>query len=273
MLDTCEQYAQSHNLQFSTDPNPSKSKSKCIYFTGKLRHVSLPDPLNLFGEQLPWVNSAEHLGHTLHKDCTMDMDARTKRASYIDKTSDIRNIFEFAHPNQILKAGQVYCTDAYGFMLYDLSSQASQSFYKSWNTFVKLAWGVPLDTYTYLVENCLAENFVPLRKQICTRYVSFFNKLFTSSSKEIRHLARIVAHDANSTVYKNLKYIQELSGWNPWDSTGHQIGLKIESSRVPPNNEWRMTLLKKLLATRMLKSFDLEDTKHISVMIDSLCNT
>ena len=103
-----------------------------------------------------------------------------------------------------MKAGQVYCTDAYGFMLYDLSSQASQSFYKSWNTFVKLAWGVPLDTYTYLVENCLAENFVPLRKQICTRYVSFFNKLFTSSSKEIRHLARIVAHDAKSRVYRTL---------------------------------------------------------------------
>ena len=99
------------------------------------------------------------------------MDARTKRPSYIDKTSDIRKIFDFAHPNLILIAGQVYCTDAYCFMLSDLSSQESQSFYKSWNTFVKLAWGVSLDTYTYLAENCLAENFVPLRKQICTSYI------------------------------------------------------------------------------------------------------
>ena len=37
MLQCCEQYAKEHNLQFSTDPNPSRSKSKCIYFTGKLR--------------------------------------------------------------------------------------------------------------------------------------------------------------------------------------------------------------------------------------------
>ena len=126
MLDLCEKYALKHNLQFSTDPNPSKSKSKCIYFTGKLRHVSEPDPLSLFGEELPWVNSAEHLGHTLHKDCTMHMVARTKIASYIDKTCDIRNTFNFAHPDQILKAGQVYCSDAYGFMPYDLSSQAAR---------------------------------------------------------------------------------------------------------------------------------------------------
>ena len=127
LLATCEQYALQHNLQFSTDPNPSKSKSKCIYFTGRIRNANVPDPLQLFGEELPWVDSAEHLGHTLHKDCTMEMDARSKRAIFIEKTSDIRYIFKFAHPEQILKAGQVYCSAAYGFMLYDLSSQASQS--------------------------------------------------------------------------------------------------------------------------------------------------
>ena len=58
MLETCEQYALQHNLQFSTDVNPTKSKSKCIYFTGRMRNVSEPDPIELFGEQLPWVSSA-----------------------------------------------------------------------------------------------------------------------------------------------------------------------------------------------------------------------
>ena len=89
------------------------------------------------------MDSAEHLGHTLSKDCTMDMDkdAGVKRAQFIDRTSDIRETFGFAHPEQILKAGQVYASDVYGFMLYDLSSQSSQSHLKSWNTFVKLACG------------------------------------------------------------------------------------------------------------------------------------
>jgi hypothetical protein len=65
----------------------------------------------------------------------------------------------------------------------------------------------------YLAKNVLAKNFVPLRKQIYSRYVKFFQHLFTSTSKQIRHLARIVSLDARSTVYKNvkLKFIQELS--------------------------------------------------------------
>ena len=133
----------------------------------------------------------------------------------IDKSSDIRDQFKFAHPDQVLKAVQVYASDAYGFMLYDIQSHASQSYMKSWNTFVKLAWDVPLNTYTYIVENCLAESAVPFRKQICSRYVTFFRNLFTSSSNEVRHLVRIISRDAKSTVFRNIKYIEEVSGLSP----------------------------------------------------------
>ena len=31
MLDKCQQYATEHNILFSTDPNPNKSKTKCIF--------------------------------------------------------------------------------------------------------------------------------------------------------------------------------------------------------------------------------------------------
>jgi hypothetical protein len=273
MLETCEQYAVQHNLEFSTDPNPTKSKSKCIYFSGPARNVVLPDPLQLAGELLPWVSSAEHLGHTLHQDCTLDLDAKRKRASFIDKSSDIREGFNFAHPEQIMKAAQVYVSDCYGFMLYDLASQSSQSYLKSWNTFVKLAWEVPRDTYTYLVENVLAKNFVPLRKQIYSRYVKFFQHLFTSTSKEIRHLARIVSRDARSTVYRNINFIQEMSGLSPWDFSSWRIVQEIQNTAVPPNNEWRLTLLVKLWEERRQRSALLEDTSRLTQMIDSLCNT
>ena len=273
MLDTCEQYAMQHNLEFSTDPNPSKSKSKCIYFTGQARNVVLPEPLKLLGEELPWVSTAEHLGHTLHQDCTMDLDAKRKRATFIDKSSDIRETFHFAHPEQIMKACQIYVSDAYGFMLYDLASQSSQSYLKSWNTFVKLAWDVPRSTYTYLVENVLAENFVPFRKQIYSRYVSYFQHLFTSTSQEIRHLARIVSRDARSTVFRNVKFIQEMSGLSPWDYSSWRVVQKIENATVPPNNEWRLSFLEKLLEQRRQKSALLEDTSRLTLMINSLCNT
>ena len=121
-----------------------------------------------------------------------------------------------------------------------------------------------------LVENSLANQFVPPRKQICTRYVNFLSKLSISSSKEVRHLAKIVSRDAKSTVFRNIQYIKNLSGLSPWDHTANQIVQKIENSRIPANNEWRMTMLLKLLNTRRKMSAVLEDTSHISLMIDSL---
>jgi hypothetical protein len=68
MLKCCEEYALQHNLEFSTDPDPNKSKSKCIYFKGKVRNRELPDHLVL---KLPWVEKAEHLGHLLHQSCSL----------------------------------------------------------------------------------------------------------------------------------------------------------------------------------------------------------
>ena len=49
MLETCEHYATEHFLQFSTDPNPAKSKS----MTGtRLRHRQKPAALCLYGVEL-----------------------------------------------------------------------------------------------------------------------------------------------------------------------------------------------------------------------------
>ena len=44
MLRTCQEYAESHNLKFSTGPNPVKCKTKCMAFfiPGKSRELSCP---------------------------------------------------------------------------------------------------------------------------------------------------------------------------------------------------------------------------------------
>ena len=44
MLGICERYAAEFNLQFSTDPIPQKSKSKCLYLCGYMDPV-YPSPL------------------------------------------------------------------------------------------------------------------------------------------------------------------------------------------------------------------------------------
>ena len=64
MLRICEGYAEENNIEYSTDPDPVKSKSKCIFIQG---HMKQPNPLNLklYGVYLPWVKTETHLGHEL----------------------------------------------------------------------------------------------------------------------------------------------------------------------------------------------------------------
>ena len=114
-------------------------------------------------------------------------------------------------------------------------------------------------------------NFVFRKKQVY--YGKFFQNLFTCSSKKIGNLARIVSRDAKSTVFRNVQFLLETSGLSPWDFANWRIVQKIDNSPVPHNNGWRMSLLLKLLATRSEKKASLEDCKHLTLMIDSLCNT
>ena len=114
MLNTCERFALRNNLQFSTDPNPAKSKTKCIFMIGKKKNLPKPVPLILSGKELPWVATATHLGHELHESGSMDHDCHVKRAEFISKSTDIRETFAFASPVEVLRAVKVFAGDLYG---------------------------------------------------------------------------------------------------------------------------------------------------------------
>ena len=200
----------------------------------------------------------------------MDQDALVKRARFIDKTVGLRESFSFAYPAQIIRAVQVFACDGYGSMLYDLSSSTCESLFKSWNTCMKLIWGVPRGTFTYLIENVLASNFVSLRHQIYGRYVNYFQGLFKSSSREVRHLARIVSRDVRSVTCRNVMLLSELTGLSPWDYSKWRIQEKFRKAAVPQNVEWRTGLFLKLLETRR---DSLQNHDQLDKMIDSLCTT
>ena len=131
MVSTCERYGKRHNLVFSTDPIPAKSKTKCIYFCGRSNNVRYPAPVHLDGKDLPWVEQADHLGHILHQSVTMAKDCSRARARFIDKSVDVRQQFAFAKPQQIIKMVQILCCDGYGSMLWDLASNPAEQFFKS----------------------------------------------------------------------------------------------------------------------------------------------
>ena len=114
MLMELEDFAADSNITFSTDPIPSKSKSKCMYVVGNKRNMEKPAPLTLCGRFLPWVEKVEHLGNILTSQGDMDQDAAVKRARLITTSTEIRELFKFAAPSEVLKALKKYCKSFYG---------------------------------------------------------------------------------------------------------------------------------------------------------------
>ena len=59
--------------------------------------MSKPAPLTLLGG----VKSANNLGHELHETGEMEHDASIKRATFISRSMEIRENFDFAGPVEL----------------------------------------------------------------------------------------------------------------------------------------------------------------------------
>ena len=272
MVEICEKFGERNNLLFSTDVNPSKSKTKCLYMCGpKVRHPVYPAPLQLYGRDLPWVTHATHLGHELHQDCNMNMDTKMKRAQFIQNSTEIRNVFHFALPEQVLNAIGVYSAHFYGAMLWDLYGEMSGQVYRCWNTCVKLVWQLPRSTHNYFVEQVLAKDFSSVQKRILMQYVSFLQRLGKSVSSEVRILSRIVASDVQSVTGKNCQSMRNEFNLDPWTKPVNLFTKEYMMYQIPAQDTWRPALLMSLLREKYDMDVTGEDSETITELIESLC--
>ena len=84
---TCEEFAKSNSLKFSTDPDPQKCKTKTVAFLKKPK--SLPS-MYLCGNPLPWINKFKHLEMTIeNKIDGRCKDLNEKNAKYISKNIEL----------------------------------------------------------------------------------------------------------------------------------------------------------------------------------------
>ena len=205
----------------------------------------------------------------------MEQDMAVKRARFIQSAVETREMFNWAAPAEILKATKIHCTDFYGSNLWNLGSDKAKQVYNAWNTTVKLAWGCPQWTRTYLVQQVLCCGYTSARVEILSRYVKFFHSLRNSASKEVQVVARLMARDMQSTTGKNLQYIFESTGLNPWTSSQGRLKAALvaeELVEVPLQDRWCVPYLCSLLSQREeahSKALE-EDKKGLTTLIDSL---
>ena len=118
---------------------------------------------------------------------------------------------------------------------------------------MKLAWGCPQWTRTYMVQQLLCCGQTSARVDILCRYANFFHSLRKSSCQEVQVLSRILARDVQSVTGKNLKLISDVSGLNHWtDSKGRLKAALIagEAVEVHQQDRWRLPYLCSLLSQR-----------------------
>ena len=164
----------------------------------------------------------------------MDQDAVIKRAKFIQSSVEIREVFKFAAPQEIVKSLKIYSSSFYGSCLWDLSGDKAKQVFSAWNTSIKLAWGCPQQTRSYFVQQLLCCGFVSAKTDVVTRYVKFFHGLRGSASLEVQVLCRDLARDRQSVTGKNLWLIRQLTNLNPWTAHCGKLMAPLQGDqRVP----------------------------------------
>ena len=88
-------------------------------------------------------------------------------------------------------------------------------------------------------------------------------------------MADKMMRDMGSTTGSNIARLQQETGLNIWSTNPAKVreALLMAEQLVAEADQWRVTLLEKLLVQRRNMEVNVEDTKAISELIDSLCST
>ena len=233
-----------------------------------------PENLKLYGVDLPFVKTATHLDHQLSEDCKIEYDIRCRRAEFIGNSTEVREMFHFAQPNQIIQAVKTYCCSMHNCMTWRLFSSMADQFFNSWSTCVKLAWRLDRATKSLFVDNFLSGGLPSMRSSVLACFGNYFRKILTSPSLEIRIIGNLAGTDVRSNTGNNLHNLAQITGLDPVKEPAAVRRILLESRcKVLPSDAWRIPCLKKYLDMRFSQEFHGEDTSYMEALILSLTTT
>ena len=243
MLATCEEFAASHNLKFSTDPNPAKCKTKCMAFLRKER--VLPSMM-LCDNPLPWVDKLVHLGNMVsnHIDGGQ-LDMRQKAARYVEKNCCINQEFSFAHPTSRIILNQIYNGHFTGCQTWNLFSSTATSFYSTYNRSVKIMANLPFATHRYLIEPLTGHHHMSIT--LIRNFINFINSIRNSKKSVLKQLYNIVKCDTRTTTGSNLRNILTQTNLPNVDSIDMSTVHQLKYKEIPEEDTWRIPFIKEAI--------------------------
>ena len=277
MLKICEDFATSHSMQFSTDPVPSKSKSKCLFFSRKRADEDIENVI-LNGDKLPWVSTAKHLGNHLSSKLNFSFlcpetktDLLCKRAILFQKVHEVMQQFGYLHPELVVKLLSVYSTALYGSTLWQVNSAEHLQLNKSWNIAMKIIWDLPYATHTRFLESLSP---VPHLESVLTgRYIGFLNSLMSSSNCALSLIFNNCKSNLSSQTGQNIGYLMAKHKVKSLvDLVKEHITVKKGRVYTLPEEEnWKITLMKEItLVKKGLLNAEFEED-HLEEILEAIC--
>ena len=242
MLNTCEDYAKEHNLVFSTDPCPKKSKTKCLAYLNKERDLR---KLKLCGNSLPWVDSCKHLGNKFqNKMDGMKQDLLEKRARYIGRNIELNQEFSFAHPKTKIHVNNIYNYHFTGSPLWNLFSREAEMLENPYNLSVKCMFDIPRESHRYLIEELTERPH--LKSTLIKRFLSFTEQIMNSSKVALKCLYNILKYDTQSVTGFNLRKIMLLLEKTSIDELKPSDANEAKYFPVPDSENWKIDLINEI---------------------------
>ena len=281
MLDKTANYAESHNIKFSTNEIISKSKTKCMVF-GQGKLDASPESLMLDKKPLPWVDSIKYLGTMLtNQREVLEKDIGVKRGRFIENTNTLIQEFKWAHPAILSNINMIYNSNIYGSNLYPLHSENLRKLFNSFSVATRNIWEVPRQTHRYIVDT-LAQRH--LMTSVMSNQIEFYKRLERNQKKSVRNLFSIVKEDMRTITGRNLNKLwitgieMELIGQsdNVTDIDTNAFKRNHQFSVTPSNEEYRLGILNDLISMRTGYAFFEEnqfEIDNINDMIAEVCTT
>lgn len=270
MLKTCQDYAASHNLRFSTDPNPTKCKTKTMAF---LKNPRILPNLILCGNPLPWTDKCKHLGTTIaNKIDGCEEDMRVKNAMYIEKNIDLNQEFHFAHPATKLLVNRIYNSHYSSSPLWNLFGGGASKIESSYNRSVKIMLDLPYATHRKLIEVLIEAKHV--KKVLISRFLGFMEKISSSNKNAIKMLMEIAKKDVRSVTGNNYRNIMFLVGKASVNEVTKEDVEKIEYFPLDEAEVWKVKAIKELIDVKN-KQLNIENLKpeEIEEVLTFLCTS
>ena len=272
MINICEKFANCRLLKFSTNRDINKSKTKCLIFTKSVIDSNNFTPIFLGGVALPYVSEVKHLGNVLQTNNSMNKDCDIKRAKFISMIHSLNQEFHFVHPSQVVKLYKIYATSFYGSSIWNLYCDNVSRLYTSWNVAIRILFKLPRETHRYFIEP-LSES-IHVKTMLCSRFISFFDSLCSSSKLCIRVLANVAKNDQRTVLGKNLTNIANDCKVDKNDLSSLIVKNTMCYSNIQDDDKWKVDILKELIDCKYNNSFIPDFNSHdIDLMINYVCTS